>query len=138
MSIMYGSAAVILASGTIFGFLHPVTYTVIGDPPFEARLEAEARARDFTSQLVQLRNDANKTFSDVTKQLEQLDARQQQSVQRGQSVANQLISLRILQLRRDISEQEDKLRDNQSDTSARALLLRLQEELRMLERGEMP
>lgn len=138
MSSIIALSAVVAASGIIFGALHPVTYAVVGDLPAQSRAEAEADRAAVDARIVQLRNDANKTFTDVTEQLKQLDARQGQSIARGQSVANQLKSLQMFQLKKDISDLQETLRLNPANDSARALLLKNQSDLAMLERGETP
>lgn len=53
---MTGIATVVVligSAGTIFGFLHPVTYAVIGDPPFASRQEVADSLSDVSKTLKQ-------------------------------------------------------------------------------------
>lgn len=44
--ILATASSLILAVGIVFGFLHPVTYAVVGDPPFAGRTEIAAAFDD--------------------------------------------------------------------------------------------
>lgn len=71
----------------------------------------------------------SKAAADLVKQIEQLDIRQQQSIARGQSVANQLRSLRMTDLRNEIKRLEPA-----KDAASVSLLSRDETELEELMR----
>ena len=65
------ASGVIVASGIVFGFLHPVTYAVVGDPPFASREEVAASLKDVRDALQQTLETAKAANSAAQSSLQQ-------------------------------------------------------------------